>query len=221
MTYKSVVSILLLLNIYPRAYGFGFDDSMFICLSGNHLETVDQKYSYAQNSKGSFQDVTGDALEFIDLSKIKVAINDGKIFIEISLTHIPDLLIYDRADISDNDTEYEWAIFFDIDEDNTPANDISISLSSFKFKGEKVSIGNLKNFTQHNVWLFDSDGSSTSLTDRIEVSVVDRSTFSLFVNKGSHKALEKITAETPVRFSTLYNFGGGVCEDFYPDIRKE
>lgn len=219
MTYKSMLSTILLLNIYTQAYGIGLNDSMLICLSSSHLKTIGQKYSYAQNSKGSYQDVTGDTLEFIDLSKMEVAIDDSKISIEISLTHIPDMLIYDRADISDNDIEYEWAIFFDIDEDNTPANDISISLSSFKFKGEKVSIGNVKNFTQRNVWLFGSDGSSTSLTDRIDVTVVDRTTFSLIVGKGSHKASEKITEQTPVRFSTLYNFGRGVCEDFYPDIR--
>jgi hypothetical protein len=215
MNYKSALITLLSLYLPVQAHGFNIDP-IFVCLTSEYPEGTDRKYSYAQNSKGNYQDVPGDALEFIDLSKLKVTIDDDIITIKMSLTHIPDFLIYDRADIPDNAPEYEWAVFFDVDGDGTPANDISISISSFKFKRDKVGISRMTDFTQYDVWL-----SGSSLTSEIDVSIVDRSTLSLIVRKSSHKALARITAKTPIRFSTLYNYGGGVCEDFYPDIRKE
>jgi hypothetical protein len=181
---------------------------------------LDSKYIYIESGAGTYVDNSGDALEFIDLTRLDVAVDSDRISLKISLAHIPEWLVFDRADVSDRAVEYSWAVYFDVDGDGTTANDIAIAVSSFKFKGDEVSIGRLAGFTQRNVWQFGSER-STSLSNDIDVSLADRSTVVMEVSKDRHEALSRITEKTPIRFSTLFNFGDGVCEDFYPDIHKQ
>lgn len=209
-----------------QAYGFdiAIDPMMLSCFRTEYMarKGLQNDYKYINNSEGIYQDTTGDAPEFIDLTTLKVKVDDKNISVDIALAHIPRMLIFDRADIADDGLEYEWSVSFDVDKDGTPANDVSISLSSYKFEGDKPSIGYLHRFTQHdaNLWGTDSVSSLTSDIDISDAEIIENSTVSIKLNKSKHKVLSKITAKTPIRFSTYYNFGGAmkVCEDFYPDL---
>lgn len=228
MKVKSVLSMFFMLGLSIEAYGVDItiDPMMLSCFRPEYMALKGLKYDYmyVNNNEGIYQDTTGDAPEFIDLTTLKVKVDDKNIVVDIVLAHIPRMLIFDRADIANDDLEYEWSVSFDVDKDGTPANDISIALSSYKFEGDKPSIGYLHRFTQHDVGLWGSS-SVSSLTTDIEISnaeIINNSIISINLSKSKHKALNTITAKTPIRFSTYYNFGGAmrVCEDFYPDLAK-
>jgi hypothetical protein len=175
----------------------------------------DQPAKYIWNSEGIYQDVEGDAVfEFVDLTKLKVAIDDEKISINISLSHIPYMLIFNHTDVPASEVEYEWAVYFAID--GTSTNEISISMNSFKIEDSRESLGSILINTQRDVWLVDTEGGK-NVSSNVVATGIDRTTFSLSVNKNEHEALKKITTKTPVRFSAEYNFAGKVCKDFFPD----
>lgn len=115
----------------------------------NSCLTSDYGVKLYLNNEGIYQDAAGDAFEFIDLTKLKITVDDEKIAVYISLTYIPHLLVFDWADITDDILEYEWSVSFDVNGDGTPANDISFSLSPYKFARDKVSIDGILSFTQH------------------------------------------------------------------------
>ncbi len=216
---------MLVLSIEAYGFDIAIDPMMLSCFKAEYMarKGIKYDYKYANNSQGIYQDAAGDAPEFIDLTKLKVNVDDKNIVVDISLAHIPRMLIYDRADVANDNLEYEWSVSFDVDNDGTPDNDISISLSSYKFEGDTPSIGYLLQFIQRDVWLWGSE-SVINLTSNIDISeakIFDVSTISIQLKKSEHKALKMITAKTPIRFSTYYNFGARkICEDFYPVLAK-
>jgi|GEM_PF-5105519 len=208
------ISFMLCFSI--PAYGFVNLDPGVNCFenSYNNPNGKNIPVKYAWNKEGEYQDVEGDALfEFIDLTRLKVVIDDNKVAINISLNHIPNVLIFNHANLSNDVLEYEWAVYFNVG--GTPGNEISLSISSYKVD-RKESLGSILGETQHDLWLLDAE-QGKNVRVNVETTLLDKSTLSLVVRKKDHEALRKITAKTPVRFSAEYNFAGKVCKDTYPD----
>ena len=227
---KSIVNgliklcIFTLLGMPPLSYGF-INSPGLTCFVNpiNDSKGGSVKYKYAWDSEGNYQDVEGDSLfEFVDLTKLKVSVDDDKISIGISLSHIPKMLIFNLVNTPDNAIEYEWVVHFDVDNDGTDVNNISVSISSFKDKRNNrvETYGSIINETQQDIWLWRAEGAKT-VSSKVKFSIIDKSTLILTINKREHQSLTKITSKTPVRFSALYNWAGKVCEDTYPDIVDE
>lgn len=221
MNRSAVLCIFLLLCLSAQANKSIWSAQMqglMACFENNDksLSENNNSFIYTWNNEGQYQDVEGDALfEFVDLTKLKVAIDNNKISINISLSHIPYVFIFDHANVPADELEYEWAVYFDIDASSD--DEISISMSSYKNQDREETLGNMLHKTQKDVWLWVAEG-GTSLSSNIVADEVDRTTFSLTIDKNEHEALRKITTKTPVRFSAAYNFSGKLCEDFFPDI---
>ena len=214
---KLLMAIFFVLGFSTQAYGGLWSSSPGLSCFENAYNDPGNKNNpikYAWNSEGVYQDAEGDAIfEFVDLTNLKVLVDDEQIAVTISLTYIPNVLIFNHANLPDDELEYEWSVYFD--HDGTATNEISMSITSYKEKGKEMP-GSILSKTQHDIWLLNAeDGEVVSFN--VDATMVDKSTLSLIVRKSEHEALRKITAKTPVRFSASYNFAGKVCEDIYPD----
>ena len=214
---KLLMAIFFVLGFSTQAYGGLWSSSSALSCFENSYNDPGNKSNpikYAWNSEGVYQDAEGDAIfEFVDLTSLKVTVDDEQIAVTISLTYIPNVLIFNRANVPDDELEYEWSVYFDLDGKAT--NEIAMSITSYKEQGKETP-GSILSKTQHDVWLLKDEGGE-SVSFNVAATMVDKSTLSLIVHKSEHEALKKITAKTPVRFSASYNFAGKVCEDIYPD----
>jgi len=84
--------------------------------------------------------------------QLKITLNNANVDITYNQSHVPI-----------NSLEYEWAIFFDTDDDVTTGNsngfDVRVSMSYFKFDSIPVT-GSLLSKTQMNTWILSKQGGS-------------------------------------------------------------
>ena len=84
--------------------------------------------------------------------QLKITLNNANVDITYNQSHVPI-----------NSLEYEWAIFFDTDDDVTTGNsdgyDVRVSMSYFKFDSIPVT-GSLLSKTQINTWILSKQGGS-------------------------------------------------------------
>lgn len=185
-----------------------------LCSSCNH---DDAACNPGTDNTVFFSDAEGDAaFSFIDLGNLSVTVNDCEIKAEISLLNAPVDLIYNSVNVSDNSSEYQWEVQFDIDGDGTAANDITLAATHFKFPDSTEAQGNVPNFTQNNLWLISSDGMSGSYEGPIS-AILTGATLTLLVNISENPALSNILNTTPIRFEAYYNSSGTRYTDIYPD----
>ena len=201
-----------------------------------NYETDQQSFKYTNRADGKYRDKTGDGFEFMDLETMNISVSDEIIEADLTFVHIPNVLIYDRENVPDQELEYAWEVSFDVDGDGTPENDITLSISHYHFrekydyasktksKKTEESLGIPGIFTQHDVWLTlkkDKDLHSNTLVTFLEIDRTGPATLKLSVKKSAHKNLENITSKTPVRFHTAYNWGGKLCRDIYPELERD
>ena len=178
-------------------------------------KAVQEPLIYDWNKAGIYQDTKGDAIfEFVDLTELKVSVSDENIVVIFSLAHIPHVLVFDQHSVPDDALEYDWSVYFDLDESST--DELSIAMSSYKNSDVGESLQNSLVSTQKDVWLI-SDTGGQVVTTNVEANYIDRHTFSLTVSKSESELLKQITKNTPVRFSAVYNFSGRECQDNFPD----
>ena len=152
-------------------------------------------------------------------------IDAKKISAELTLAHLPDVLIYNRSGTPKDALEYGWSISFDVDGDGTPDNDITIAISHYPDprKKNQERFGGPLTFTQRDVWQSFKKGDdygSKSLISHLKVSRPKQSILEFTVSKSAHTALQNITRETPVRFEASFNFNGNICTDVFPQHKR-
>ena len=241
MLNRLLLSIVLLLVFLEPAAAFVQFSPMIYCFADPH--TKDSRpvfnttklphkpaqsvpvYKYAQYKNEGFKDHEGDAFEFIDLTNLKLIIDEKQIKAILSLAHLPKVLIYNRSGTPKDALEYGWSVSFDVDGDGTPDNDITIALSHYldPRKKNQERFGSPLAFTQRDVWQTFKKGNdygSKSLISDLKITRPDQSTLVMTISKSAHAALQNITLETPVRFEASFNFNGNICTDVFPQHKR-
>ena len=242
MLNTAVLSVFLLASICCPAMAFVNFDPLITCFADPHIKGSKpvlntktnprnfaqgkQVFKYAHNKIGVFKDIKGDAFEFIDLTDLKLSIDKTQIRANLSLAHLPNILIYNRPGTPTDALEYGWSISFDVDGDGTPDNDITIAISHYPDprKNNQERFGGPLAFTQRDVWQSFKKGNdygSKSLISDFKVARPTQSALLFTINKSAHPALQNITRETPVRFEASFNFNGNICIDVFPQHKHK
>ena len=161
----------------------------------------------------SYSDIEGDVIfDFVDITEVKLVSDDHNIYVQISLSDIPDELSYNAESVSDNALEYEWSISFDVDRNEEISNNIEMSVSRFHPGFGKPKKGGLLDFTQKNVWIV-SESTSGSAGAFASASIQGNH----LIIAAPKSEVPDVTIDTPFTVSTYYNFEGALYKDIYPD----
>ena len=175
--------------------------SMVACGSSGGSDSAPTNYRTIP-ADGIFTDPSNDTtVDFIDITGAALKIDSNDIIFEITLRNLPTSLTFNQANIVLNSLEYKWAVEFDIDNDNV--SDYSISLMHFKFGSNMVQESILGGYTQEDVWVHDTSGTSASYLVAAQSSLTGN-TIKLSVAKSANPELANITSSAKVKITTFY-----------------
>lgn len=152
---------------------------------------------------------------FVRIEDARVDVYEHVIVAGIHLRELPAALPFNAPEVKDNHLEYEWRVVFDVDRDNSRANDIAIALAKFKYPGSEPGLGAVEDFAQQSVVQADEAGRSFLV---IAHSTVRREGDSLVlgVDKRQHPDLSLIDPSTPWRVQAFINQGEESAVEFFP-----
>ncbi|RZN33951.1 MAG: hypothetical protein EFT35_09995 [Methanophagales archaeon ANME-1-THS] len=189
----------------------------------------------------SADDATGDIIiddsvgdvpyDFIDLTQGTISANDSSLLVKINLTNIPDQLLFDKTNVTNNTVEYEWSLYIDMDSNPftgspykpfsgagpTVGTEYAISCMHFKNPGNIPHYDSLIHGTQHNVWEYNSttNGWRSNQSFSVNASVdFDSNTLTMIATPLSSTMLNS----SRFYLVTGYNTGGQSfkCDWAYP-----
>jgi hypothetical protein len=152
---------------------------------------------------------------FVRIEGASVSVREYVIIAHIHLHELPSTLPYNAPDLTENRLEYEWRVVFDVDGDNSWANDIAIVLAHFKFPGAEPRTGAVTDFAQQSVVKADESGQKLSV---IAASTVHQEGDALVlgVAKREHPELLAIDRSTPWRVRAYVDQGQAPIVEHYP-----
>jgi len=166
--------------------------------------TICSSFPYAEPASTSYSDALGDAcFAFIDLKDMTVNIDNQTISVTISLANIPAKFQFNQPGVPINYLEYEWAVYFDINNDNTLNGDIKMSISYSKDSNtsfEEPALPRLNKSLRKYI-----SNTNYNYIGVPSAQLADN-TFTLNVDKSVSPDLNLITDSTIVRFSTYYYY---------------
>ena len=178
-------------------------------------------YVYADQNNGYYIDKVNDAGEtFVDLNKLSIHITNENININIGLFKLPDNLIFSQPTLPMNVMNYEWSVYFDVDNSGSlNKGDISMSIMKFKFNDSIVN-GNILSETQKNIWLY--TGTGFKVTARINEYVsINGNDICFSIPRSVDSSLVLINNKTNFYFKACFNDGINVYTDYYPDKKQQ
>jgi hypothetical protein len=152
---------------------------------------------------------------YISIKSASVNVREVAIITHVHLQELPAMLPFNAPDLPDNRMEYEWMVSFDVDGDNTSANNIEVALAKFKFSGSEAGIGRVTEFAQHSVVRVDESGRGKQVITGSKVHQ-EGNTLVLSVSKNEHPDLLEITRATPWRVQTYAGRGQENIIDYFP-----
>ncbi len=164
-------------------------------------------------------DQLGDAaFSFIDIGEVHVKTDNSNLVVDVSFLNIPDSLVFNSANILDGFPQYSWSVSFDVAQDNTYRDIITLSVTYINDVNAPEVHRSPVSLTRNDVLRFNGGGDLVPglVIGQVILSLsINTLTFTVPVN--SHASLEKINQETPFKVHATYNSAGTVYEDKFPD----
>ncbi len=179
--------------------------------------TTCSSFPYVVQSSDTFSDSLGDAcFTFIDLKDMTVKVDNATVTVTISVASIPSVFQFNQPGVPTNYLEYEWAVYFDINNDNALNGDIKMALQHYKYSNSSFE-GSLLDNLEKSVRKYTSNTSSTYIGPL--TAQLSGDTFTISVDKSIYPDLSAITNSTKVRFSAgyYYPYKSKFYRDTYPD----
>lgn len=195
---------------------------LILTISGCDTETQSGAFC-PEPPATSYSDVEGDtAFTFMDVKSVSVAANNCQVKITLDLLSAPTNLSINGESVGDNNEEYSWSVYFDVDRDGALNKNVSLSAAHAKVPGSIPGKGSFPNFTSNSVGVYYGSGGSHSSTRFAPIQAsLNGTKLTLSVSKNrfgnSVEGLWNINSETPFRVVTRYNFDGSTYSDRYPD----
>ena len=165
-----------------------------------------------------FKDSVGDAdTSFVDMTEFHVRITPHKIIATICVRDLPTALVFNQYGVPNEYAEYSWEISFDVNSNGTrDSGDISMSLIAFKSSLSSHDTVSILSGTQQDVWLCESDGTSSAKGGIGAVAEGD--SIVMTGDKGANPCLSSVGVHTECYFQAYYtNDGANYMRDLYPD----
>lgn len=158
------------------------------------------------------RDPAGDvSFQFVDLFEVSVEKNDNTLVVRMRLANLPAQLTFNQRGVADNELEYEWAAFFDLDGDGT--DDYGLELMNFKAPAARTTRGNIIENTQLSLWELSQNNAST-----VDVPVQGQQRGNeLIIEVPSCSFVSGIQENTKIHFRTYYTDGDSTAGDGVPD----
>ena len=175
-------------------------------------------YVNADQNNGSYIDKSKDVEKsFIDLNTLSIALSNANININIGLLKMPDSLIYSQIPLQINSLNYEWAVYFDMDNSSSlTKGDISISIKKFKMNDSSIIVNNILTGTQKNIWLYDGTYFE-SISNLDKYISLNGNNICFSIPRSLDTSLLLINNKTNFYFQTTFNDGTHLYKDYYPD----
>jgi hypothetical protein len=175
-------------------------------------------YLKASQNNGVFIDKINDVEKsFVDLNSLSINIDSDIINIKIGLLDLTDNLTFNQTLLTLNSLNYEWSVYFDIDNSNSlTKGDLSISVMKFKFSDSFIISKDIKGETQQNISEYNGDTWDVTmiLKDYFDIK---NSKFIYSIPKTLYSSLNSINSNTNIYFKAYYNDGSKQYCDYYPD----
>ncbi|BCL71735.1 hypothetical protein TUMSATVNIG1_37020 [Vibrio nigripulchritudo] len=159
-----------------------------------------------------------------DIKETRIGVNDCMIKVTFELLSPPKNIKVNNAGKSDNELEYAWEVYFDVDGDGTYHNDISLSASYFKKPGAGESLANVPDVTQNGIGHTDVNGPKTITTKMTPIfAALNGNALTLAIKRSewengyTFRDLSKITPNTPFRVRATYQPNSSGFVDIYPN----
>lgn len=172
-------------------------------------------------SKRTYLDTVGDVpYSFVDLDSLEIAIEDSNVVILLSMTAIPDTLIYDQNEVPVNKLEYQWSVAFDLDR-NMSVSEGDLLCGLLRFKSDSIATeksGSILDFTQKDIFQYTSNGTWHRISP-IEANIMG-STIILHIRQAELTLLGIGAAallNAAIKFETAYYKDQTYWDDTFPD----
>jgi hypothetical protein len=200
----------IILSVLISFYSCKKDNSNNKSPSGDYI-------NIAQNGNFYIDKVNDVGKSFIDLDSLSINISSVNINVNIGLVKMPDSLIFSQEALPINALNYEWSIYFDMDNSNSiTKGDISFSIMRYKFKDSLIVTYNILDGTQKNLWLNYGQG-DTTIVDLERYTSLKGNSIYFSIPKSIDSSLKSINNNTNFFFKAYFNDGNNKYYDYYPD----
>jgi len=165
----------------------------------------------------SFTDAANDvSYPVIDLQAVSVNVTDDTITATLTVGDLPSQLPVNHPDTSVGHLEYNWEVWFDVNQNNVLDSGDIIIVTLFSKSSEPSQQGSILEEGNNTLWEIIDDDSNSKNVGNSDTSI-EANTITLSVDKSIYAGLTAITQATPFRFRTDYYYGGEQGTDFAPD----
>jgi hypothetical protein len=160
----------------------------------------------------NLSDPAGDAgRPFIDLVHASVAKDEQGLLIRLRFADLPDELTFNQTGVKDNQMEYSWSVYFDLDGDGQ--DDYYLGYEHFKDPEAGLTKGGIAENAQLSLWKLKSDGA-----EMVDVRLRRQQNGNeLVIDLPGCDFVNKISRKTQIHCKTFYTDGMKEYQDRLPD----
>jgi predicted transcriptional regulator len=143
------------------------------------------------------------------------------IIVNLTLSYLPSLLLFDQDFLEDEDGEYEWAIYIDLDNNSFTGStwpvegfEVSISLTNFKIPDTSQHYEDILVGTQHNTWIFNATDECWDYGHEINASIDYSNNTIMMTASTAWEEFWDLDVTDRFCFYTFYYSVSGPIEDF-------